>query len=85
MVDAESCFKINNKNIPSITNHNFVVSNHKSVSLTLFRYYRYQNKDTVEYGLPKDVPKPAPPKTKKSDIVEPTTFTVADRIVDQVG
>ena len=31
------------------------------------------------------MPKPAPPKTKKSDLVEPTTFTVADKIVDQVG
>ncbi|XP_060597757.1 kyphoscoliosis peptidase-like isoform X2 [Ruditapes philippinarum] len=44
---------------------------------------RYVSKDKIEYGLPEGVPKPAPPKTKKSDLITPTTFTLVDRIVDR--
>ncbi|XP_045199708.2 kyphoscoliosis peptidase-like [Mercenaria mercenaria] len=43
---------------------------------------RYVSKEKIEYGLPEGVPKPAPPKTRKSDIVKPTTFTMVDKIVD---
>lgn len=43
---------------------------------------RYVSKEKIEYGLPEGVPKPAPPKSRKSDIVKPTTFTVVDQLVD---
>ena len=48
-------------------------------------HFRYQNKDTMEAGVPKDAPKPAPSKTKKNELINPTTFTIADKIVDQVN
>ena len=38
----------------------------------------------MEAGVPKDAPKPAPPKTKKNELINATTFTIADKIVDQV-
>lgn len=43
---------------------------------------RYQNKDQTEYGLPESVPRPAPPRSKKTDIVKPNTFVLADKLVD---
>ena len=45
---------------------------------------RHLNKGIMEYGIPNEAPKPTPPKTKKSDLINPTTFTIADKIVDQV-
>ena len=47
-------------------------------------YTRHLKDGNIEYGLPEGVPAPAPPKTRKSDIVKPTTFLLADRLVDEV-
>ncbi|KAL4220088.1 hypothetical protein ACF0H5_020499 [Mactra antiquata] len=43
---------------------------------------RYVSKEKIEYGLPEGVPKPAPPKNKKNDLITPTTFTIVDKIVE---
>ncbi|XP_052265905.1 uncharacterized protein LOC127868307 [Dreissena polymorpha] len=44
---------------------------------------RHINEGQIQYGIPKGVPEPAPPKSRKSDIVTPTTFVLADRLVDE--
>ncbi|XP_052782376.1 kyphoscoliosis peptidase-like [Mya arenaria] len=44
---------------------------------------RHVSGGEIMYGLPEGVPEPAPPKTRKSELVTPTTFTLADRLVDE--
>lgn len=37
----------------------------------------------MESSLPEGLLKPAPPKSRKSDLIKPNCFTIADKIVDQ--
>ena len=76
------CFR--RRQYPHYHHHHCRYCCHQQYWHNHYLFPRYVSNNEIEYGVPEGTPKPKPPKLKKSDIVKPTTFALADRLVDEV-
>ena len=76
------CFR--RRQYPHYHHHHCRYCCHQQYWHNHYLFPRYVSNNEIEYGVPEGTPKPKPPKLKKNDIVKPTTFALADRLVDEV-